>query len=83
MAALIRTDCNALHVLLDCGINDFSDAAVVTEMNDLGTGCLQKASNNVDRGVVAIKKTRRGDKAHAVIHDFFGTRLLRESGGGR
>jgi hypothetical protein len=40
------------------------DGAVVAEVYDLCPFALQKAANNVDGGVVAIKERRRSNKAN-------------------
>ena len=60
MAALIRGDCDRLHIFLNGGIDDLLHGAVVPEMNDLDTGGLQHPSHDIDRGVMAVEKRGGG-----------------------
>ena len=63
VAALIRADCNALHVFLYCRIDDLGNRAVMTEVNDLGTSPLQNSAHDVYRCIVSVKQTCGGDKS--------------------
>ena len=62
VAALVRADRDALHVLRDRGGHDLVDRAVVAEVDDLGALALQDAPHDVDRGVVAVEQARGGDE---------------------
>ena len=57
------TERNGVRVFLDSGVDDFGDRAVVTEVDDLGTGGLQDATHDVDRRVVAVEQARGSDEA--------------------
>ena len=63
MAALVRRDRDALHVLLDRAVDDLGDRAVVAEVDDLGARRLHDAAHDVDGGVVAVEERGRGDDA--------------------
>ncbi len=58
VAALVGTDGDAVGVLLDRRADDVGNAAVVTEMHDLGTVRLEKAPDDVDRGIVPVEQRR-------------------------
>jgi hypothetical protein len=66
VAALIAGDGDALGVFLDGGVDDLLDRAVVAQMDHLDAGALQNAPENIDGGVVAVKKGRRRDDPHVV-----------------
>ncbi len=66
VAALVRTDGDALHVLVECCGDDLVDRAVVAEMNDLRAARLQYAAHDVDRRVVTVKEAGGGDEAYLV-----------------
>ena len=55
MAALVRTDSNPLHVLLNRCINNFCNASVMSQMNHFRAGSLQKPADDIDRGIMAVK----------------------------
>ncbi len=73
MAALIRGNRDALHVLLERGGDDLLGRAVVAEVDDLAAARLQDAANDVDGGVVAVEQRRRGHEADLVFRLVFGT----------
>ena len=66
MAALVRTDGNALHVFLQSGSDHLVNRAVVAEVYHFSAHALQDAAHDVDGGVVAVKQTGGSDKAHLV-----------------
>ncbi len=72
MAALIRGDADALHVLLQRGIDDFLHRAVVTKMDHLGAGQLQDAAHDVDRRVVTVEQRGGGNETHLVLRLVWG-----------
>ncbi|MFM2427491.1 MAG: hypothetical protein RL707_1318 [Pseudomonadota bacterium] len=91
MAALVRADGNALHVLLQGCRHDLVHRAVVAEVNHLRAHALQDATHDVDGGIVPVKQTGSGDEAHflrgLVVGEGFefggqiGHRGLRKTGG--
>ena len=70
--ALVRADGDAVDVLVDRGVGDLGDRAVVAEVHDLAPLLLEQAADQVDRRVVAVEERRRGDEpqrpAGSVIH---------------
>src|SRR6266699_6593528 len=72
MAALIRGNRDALHVLLQRGGDDLLGRAVVAEVDDLAAARLQDAADDVDGGVVSIEQRRRRDEADLVFRLVFG-----------
>jgi hypothetical protein len=66
MAALVGADGNALHVFLQCSGHHLIHAAVVPQVNHLGTHALQDAAHDVDGRIVPVKQAGRRDKAHFV-----------------
>ena len=67
VAALVGGDRDALGVLLDGGVDDLLDRAVVAEVDDLGAVRLQDAAHDVDRRVVAVEQRRRGHETDFVV----------------
>ena len=67
--ALVGRDGDALHVLLDRGLDDLADGPVVTEVDHLGAGVLEDPPHDVDRGVVPVEERGRGHEAHGVLGD--------------
>ena len=67
VAALVRRHGDALHVLLDAGVDDLLHAAVVPEVDHLGALALQDAAHDVDRGVMAVEQAGGGDETHRVL----------------
>ncbi len=63
MAALIRTQRDRVGVFLQRGAHDIFDAAVVAQVHDLGTVCLDQPAHDVDRRVVAVEQAGGRDKA--------------------
>ena len=63
VAALVRADGDALHVLLDGRPHDLVDRAVVPQVDDLGPLRLEDPPHDVDRGVVAVEQAGRGHEA--------------------
>jgi hypothetical protein len=76
VAALVRADRDALHVLLQRRGDDLVDRAVVAEVDHLGAHPLQDAPHDVDRRVVAVEQARRGDEAHLVARPVVGEGLV-------
>ena len=66
VAALVGGDRDALGVLLDRGVDDLLDRAVVAEMDHLGPLRLQDAAHDVDGGIVTVKQRRCGHETHFV-----------------
>ncbi len=64
--ALVGTDGDALHILLQCRRDHFVDAAVVAQMDHLGAHALQDAAHDVDGRVMSVKQAGGGDEAHLV-----------------
>jgi len=56
VAALVGGDRDALGVLLDGGVDDLFDRAVVAEVDDLGAVRLQDAAHDVDGGIVTVEE---------------------------
>jgi len=75
MAALVRADGDALHVLLQRSGDHLVDRAVVAQVNDLGAHALQDAAHDVDGCVVAIKQAGGSDKANLVLGTVVGQGL--------
>ena len=73
MPALIRTDRNPLHILLQCRINDLPHRAVVPQMNHLRPLRLQTTPNDINRRIMPVKQTGRRQQPR---------RRLRMLGGG-
>ncbi len=67
VAALVGGDRDALGVLLDGGVDDFLDRAVVAEVDDLCAVRLQDAAHDVDGRVVAVEQRRRGHETDLVV----------------
>ncbi len=55
VAALITRHGNALGILLDGGIDQFLNRAVVSQVNYLDSAVLQDSAHNVGRCVMAVK----------------------------
>ena len=69
VAALVGADRHGLDVLLDGGVDDLLDRAVVPEVDDLGPLGLEDPPHDVDGGVVAVEQRRGGDHPHGVGGD--------------
>jgi hypothetical protein len=69
VAALVRGDGDALHVLLDDRGDDLLDRSVVAEVDDLAALRLEDAPHDVDGRVVPVEQAGRGDDAHRVTGD--------------
>ncbi len=67
VAALVRGDGNGLYVFLNGGVDDFVYRAVVSEMNDFGSGGLNNTAHDVDGGIVAIKQRSGGNDTDMVF----------------
>ena len=67
VAALVGRDRDALDVLLDRGVDNLFDRAVVAEMDHLGPLRLQDAAHDVDGHVVTVKQRCRGHETHLVF----------------
>ena len=65
--ALVARDGDALHVLLQSRIDDFSDRAVVPQVDDLDPTGLQNPPHDIDRGIVPVEKRGRGDEADLLL----------------
>ncbi len=57
-----------MDVLLQRGVDDLLDRAVVPEVDHFGAGTLQHPANDVDRGVVAVEQACRGNEANGAAH---------------
>jgi hypothetical protein len=55
-----------MHVFLQRGGDDLFHAAVVAQVDDLGTHALQDAPHDVDGCIVAVEQAGGGDEAHLV-----------------
>ena len=64
VAALVGRDADALGVLLDGGVDDFLDRAVVAEVDDLRSLRLEDSAHDVDGRVVAVEERGGGDEAN-------------------
>ena len=64
--ALVRRHGDALHVLLERGVDDLGHRAVVPEVDHLAALALEDPPHDVDRGVVAVEEARRRDQADRV-----------------
>ena len=67
--ALVGRDRHALDVLLQRGVHDLLDRAVVAEVDHLAALALEDPPHDVDRGVVAVEQAARGDQADRVGGD--------------
>ena len=67
MTALVRRNGDALHILLDGGLDDFPHGAVVAEVDHLGPARLQDPADDIDRRVVAVEKTGRRHESDVVL----------------
>ncbi|MNY46119.1 hypothetical protein D3C86_1812690 [compost metagenome] len=65
--ALVGADGDALHVLLDGGLDDLGDRAVVAQVDHLGAGVLQDAAHDVDRRVVPVEERGGRDEPDLVL----------------
>ncbi len=63
MTALVGAHRHAVHVLLERGVHDVVDRAVVAEVHHLRALRLEHAPDDVDGGVVAVEEARRGHEA--------------------
>ena len=72
MPALIGADRNAVHPLLDGGIDNLFGGAIVPQMDDLGAGPLQQAPKDVNGGIVAVEQGGGGDKPHLGLTGLLG-----------
>ncbi len=73
--ALVARHRDALHVFLHGRGHDLLDRAVVAEVDDLGAHALQDAPHDVDAGVMAVEKRRRGDEPDLVLRAVAGELL--------
>jgi len=55
MSALVAGNGDALYIFFNSAFYDFEHAAVVSEVNDLGTFALQDAAHDINGGIVAIE----------------------------
>jgi hypothetical protein len=60
--SLIGGDRDRVDILLNGGIDDICDTAVVTKMNDFRTLRLQESANHIDRCVMTIEQRGRADE---------------------
>ena len=63
VAALVGGHRDPLGVLLDRGVHDLGDRAVVAEVDHLGAARLQQPADDVDRGVMPVEQRRGGHEA--------------------
>jgi hypothetical protein len=66
MATLITADRNPLGVFLNGGGYDLLHRTVVPEVNHLCAGRLQNAADNINCGIMAVKKTGCSNKTDLV-----------------
>jgi hypothetical protein len=66
MTALVAGDGDALGVFLDSGVDDLLHRAVVAQMDHFHAGALQNAPEDIDGGVMPVKKGCRRDDPHVV-----------------
>ena len=76
MPALVRTHRDSLDIFLNRRIDNLGNAAVMAEVNHLRPGGLQESADDIDRSVMAVKKTGRGHEPDAVAN----IRSSRDSG---
>jgi hypothetical protein len=67
VATLVGGDGDRLGILLDGGIDDLGDRAVVAEVDDLGAVGLKDPAHDVDRRVVAVEQRGGGHEADDVL----------------
>src|SRR6202166_2731154 len=73
MTTVVGADGDALHVLLQRGVDDLLHRAVVAEMDDFGPRGLQHPAHDVDGGIMAVEQRSRGhepDLIHGMIRDW-------------
>src|SRR5690606_26593739 len=80
VAALVGTNGYAVGVFLDCRADDVVYAAVVAQMDDLGSLRLDQPAHYVDSGVVAVEQRGRCDKPERGFRCLAGS--LRQVAGG-
>jgi hypothetical protein len=66
VAALVRRDRDALHVLLEGGVHDLLHRSVVAQMDHLATLRLEDPAHDVDRRVVAVEQARGSHQSNRV-----------------
>ena len=75
--SLVGRDGHTLRVLLDRRVDNLLHGAVVTQVDHFGALALHDPPHAVDRGVVPVEETGRGDDARRVGRDMeFGLGLL-------
>jgi hypothetical protein len=60
VSALVTGNGNALRVFFNSRFYNFLDAAVMPQVNDLGSLLLEDPAHNIDSRVVPVKETGRG-----------------------
>ena len=73
--ALVGTDGDALRVFLQCRRHDLVDAAVVPQVDHLGTHAHQDAAHDVDGRIVPVKQAGGRHKTHLVDRAVLAKRL--------
>ena len=66
VAALVRSDGNALYVFFDSTFHDLRYRPVMSQVNDFRTLRLQDPPHDVDRCIVPIEKGRRRDETYFI-----------------
>ena len=66
VAALIGTNRDSLHILLNSGVHQLINGAIMTQVDHLGSLRLQNATHDVDRHVMAIEQAGSSDKSNWV-----------------
>jgi hypothetical protein len=56
VAALVGAHRDRVGVLVDRGVHDIGDAAIVPQVHHLGAACLQQPPDHVDGGIVAVEQ---------------------------
>ena len=68
MATLVGTNGDAVGVLLNRRINNFTHRSVVAKVNHLNTRGLKDSSHHVDRRIMTIKQAGCSDKTKPMAH---------------
>ncbi len=66
VATLVAGNSYSVGIFLYSTIYHLLHTAVVAQVNNLGTTCLHHAAHDIDRGIVAVEKGCRRNKAHFI-----------------
>jgi hypothetical protein len=67
VTALVRTNRYAVCVFLYCRAHDVVNAAVVSQVDDLGSPGLDQAPHDIDRSVMSVEQGRRCDESQGRV----------------